>query len=211
MKCRLYSKVQSTGSRTPATRCHTQPSEPELDLHFNMFCVFVGNHVILSFRRTFGTTRWRQTARTTLLHDSIRTIRDRFWGVWQAGAYVLDFLGPAPKLSVKNVQLVLAADDHPDAFSRSRCPEGSNRRRNGRGNSQASQHKSSSLEELPEGGLLRPRSSKEEEGGWWAGEDEITLLSLGKSGRDSFSLDYRWPLTPMQAFGLALAALDTGI
>ncbi|CAM9416878.1 unnamed protein product [Scytosiphon promiscuus] len=92
-------------------------------------------------------------------------------------AYVLDFLDPMSKLSVKNVQLVHAADD---------------------------QH---SLDESCRGW--------NEEGGrrgdkWWA-RQESTFLSFGKSDTDEFSLDFRHPLSPMQAFGLALAALDSSI
>ncbi|CAN0303330.1 unnamed protein product [Ectocarpus sp. 13 AM-2016] len=37
------------------------------------------------------------------------------------------------------------------------------------------------------------------------------LLSFGKSGMDEFTLDFRYPLSPMQAFGMALAALDTSV
>lgn len=58
------------------------------------------------------------------------------------------------------------------------------------------------------------RGGGEEEGGgneWSARGDQGTLLSFGKSGRDSFALDFRWPLTPMQAFGLALATMDTSL
>jgi hypothetical protein len=34
------------------------------------------------------------------------------------------------------------------------------------------------------------------------------LLQFGKTGPDSFSLDYRAPLSGLAAFGLALTALD---
>ncbi|CAM9712458.1 unnamed protein product, partial [Hapterophycus canaliculatus] len=71
----------------------------------------------------------------------------------QADAYVLDFPDPTSKRSVKNVQLVLAAD----------------------------------------------------------GPHNNTFLSFGKSDTDEFSLDFRYPLSPMQAFGLALAALDSNV
>lgn len=118
------------------------------------------------------------------------------------GAYVLDFADPASKLSIKNVQLVLATDDSHRIVRQQR-------RRNSRGgmNNNAWERHSGSAssrarpwEELEE--------DEKEEGNVWSG-DESTLLSFGKSDKDSFSLDFRWPLTPMQAFGLSLAALDT--
>ena len=70
-------------------------------------------------------------------------------------------------------------------------------------------NRSMAWEEPSEVESTRPQAWKEE-GGWWAGEG-TTLMSFGKSDRDSFSLDFRWPLSPMQAFGLAVAALDTSI
>lgn len=42
-------------------------------------------------------------------------------------------------------------------------------------------------------------------------EEGSSLLSLGKTAADEFGLDFRWPLSPLQAFGMALAALDTNI
>ena len=60
----------------------------------------------------------------------------------------------------------------------------------------------------------RRREEWRQRGGSEQGQDdagEIVLLSFGKSGIDEFTLDFRWPLSPMQAFGLALAALDTSI
>lgn len=52
------------------------------------------------------------------------------------------------------------------------------------------------------------------ESGGMNGQREVeagVLLSFGKSAADEFLLDFRWPLSPVQAFGLALAALDTGV
>ena len=34
------------------------------------------------------------------------------------------------------------------------------------------------------------------------------LLQFGKIGADSFTLDYQFPVTPLQAFAVALASLD---
>ena len=120
----------------------------------------------------------------------------------QAGAYVLDFADPLSKLSIKNVQLVQANDDHQNegdqlARGNSRGGVNSNARK---------RHSGSACSRTR--GWEEPGSDQEENG--WSG-DESTLLSFGKSDRDSFSLDFRWPLTPMQAFSLALAALDTSI
>ena len=37
---------------------------------------------------------------------------------------------------------------------------------------------------------------------------ELVALS-GKTGPDTFCLDFAWPLSPLQAFGAALATLDS--
>ena len=34
----------------------------------------------------------------------------------------------------------------------------------------------------------------------------VVLLQLGKMSEDKFSCDYRWPLTAVQALGIALTA-----
>lgn len=124
----------------------------------------------------------------------------------QVGSYVLDFRDPSSKLSVKNVQLVLANDDTAHRTREQR--QGSVHRKNGGGENNRRMAWDSQHGNVP----LRSREWNEEgdEGGKWAGE-ETTLLSFAKSDADEFSLDFRWPLTPMQAFGMALAALDTNI
>jgi tubby-related protein 1 len=38
--------------------------------------------------------------------------------------------------------------------------------------------------------------------------DEI-LLQFGRTGKDTFSLDVQWPLSPFQAFSLALSSFDS--
>lgn len=125
----------------------------------------------------------------------------------QARAYVLDFpdcTNGTTNLSVKNVQLVLA-DSH-DSNLRQKI-----------------MHHVSSDEERcvardeSESVTPPPRVREEEwKQGDGNGQDrndggELMLLSFGKSGTDEFALDFRWPLSPMQAFGLALAALDTSV
>eukprot|EP00658_Telonema_sp_P-2_P003898 TRINITY_DN11458_c0_g2_i1.p1 TRINITY_DN11458_c0_g2~~TRINITY_DN11458_c0_g2_i1.p1 ORF type:complete len:357 (-),score=84.16 TRINITY_DN11458_c0_g2_i1:436-1506(-) len=39
-------------------------------------------------------------------------------------------------------------------------------------------------------------------------EDDRILLQFGKVGTDEFTMDFRAPLTPMQAFGICLSSLD---
>lgn len=121
----------------------------------------------------------------------------------QVGSYVLDFPDPASKLSVKNVQLVLAADDGPHLLREQR--QGSN-------TSGAGNNRRVAWEDQSGNASSRRRGWKEEEeeSGRWAGEED-TLMSFAKSDTDEFALDIRWPLTPIQAFGMALAALDTSI
>jgi len=38
--------------------------------------------------------------------------------------------------------------------------------------------------------------------------DDATLLQFGKIGRDEFTMDVTYPLSPLQAFGIVLASLD---
>ncbi|CAB1104757.1 unnamed protein product [Ectocarpus sp. CCAP 1310/34] len=111
------------------------------------------------------------------------------------GAYVLDFPNSTSKLSIKNVQLVVA-DDHARGYI-----GGDNNKRNvvweDRGSRNISRRRTWDVD----GG--------EQRGKWWA--QDTMLLSFGKSGMDEFALDFRYPLSPMQAFGMALAALDTSV
>lgn len=39
-------------------------------------------------------------------------------------------------------------------------------------------------------------------------DQETVLLQFGRVGKDSFTMDYRWPLCPVQAFGIALSSFD---
>lgn len=122
----------------------------------------------------------------------------------QARAYVLDFPDcTTTNLSVKNVQLVLADSD--DVNLRQKILR-----------------RVSSDEEIcvarDENGTPSPPRQRRGEGRQGEGNEQgrddggdLVLLSFGKSGTDEFALDFRWPLSPMQAFGLALAALDTSI
>ncbi|CAM9481074.1 unnamed protein product, partial [Ectocarpus sp. 8 AP-2014] len=112
------------------------------------------------------------------------------------GAYVLDFPNSTSKLSIKNVQLVVA-DDHARGYI-----GGDNNQRN------------VVWEDRRSGNTSRRRrgwdvDGREQRGERWA--QDTMLLSLGKSGMDEFALDFRYPLSPMQAFGMALAALDTSV
>lgn len=111
----------------------------------------------------------------------------------QVGAYVLDFPGNASKLSVKNVQLILADD------------AGTIKPRNAhedRGGSDCTLNRQIAWND-GKGGATRCDEGEK-------GEEEV-LFSLGKSAADEFLVNFRWPLSPLQAFGLALAALDTAI
>jgi tubby-related protein 1 len=39
-------------------------------------------------------------------------------------------------------------------------------------------------------------------------EDENVVLQFGKVGQDEFTMDYAWPMSPIQAFGICLGSLD---
>lgn len=40
-------------------------------------------------------------------------------------------------------------------------------------------------------------------------DPDTVLLQFGKAGGDTFTCDFRWPLTPLQAFGIALSSFDS--
>lgn len=40
-----------------------------------------------------------------------------------------------------------------------------------------------------------------------ANDDEI-FIQFGKVGQDTFTLDFKWPICPLQAFGICLTSLD---
>lgn len=61
-----------------------------------------------------------------------------------------------------------------------------------------------------EGENMKKRGGVMGRGGQVEEEDDV-LLSFGKFSTDEFALDFRWPLSPVQAFGVALAAFDTSI
>lgn len=46
-----------------------------------------------------------------------------------------------------------------------------------------------------------------EEGFQAAGKHAQVLLQFGRTGKDSFTLDFKYPLSPLQAFGIALAKM----
>lgn len=39
-------------------------------------------------------------------------------------------------------------------------------------------------------------------------DEEDVVLQFGKVGKDEFTMDYRWPMSPLQAFGICLGSLD---
>ena len=42
-------------------------------------------------------------------------------------------------------------------------------------------------------------------------EQDAVLLQFGRVGKDEFTLDFRYPLTPFQAFAIALSAFDSKV
>ena len=39
--------------------------------------------------------------------------------------------------------------------------------------------------------------------------DDSVVLQFGKVGKDDFTMDFQWPLSPFQAFALALSTFDS--
>lgn len=39
-------------------------------------------------------------------------------------------------------------------------------------------------------------------------ELETVIVQFGRVGKDLFTLDFRFPLSPLQAFGIALSSFD---
>lgn len=122
----------------------------------------------------------------------------------QAGAYVLDFPGHSSKLSVKNVQLELAEGS--DVTWRQRR----NKHHHHRGDDDNRHVAVTNNTTTGRPPRRRGREAGAAEGSG-AEKDDSLLLSLGKTATDEFGLDFRGPLSPLQAFGIALAALDTKI
>lgn len=116
---------------------------------------------------------------------------------------MLDFPGHTSKLSVKNVQLELA--------------EGSDvtwkQRRNKHHHQGDDDNRPvAATNNTTTGKPPRRRGREAGAAEVWGGEDDDSLLlSLGKTATDEFGLAFRGPLSPLQAFGIALAALDTKI
>lgn len=41
------------------------------------------------------------------------------------------------------------------------------------------------------------------------GDPDTVVLQFGKAGDETFTCDFRWPLTPLQAFGICLSSFDS--
>ena len=101
---------------------------------------------------------------------------------WSASAraFTLDFGGHVTAPSVKNFQLVAAGGDGGDD--------------GGKGASTAAAGSPNAAAAADGDGISKNRKT--------------VLLQFGKTGKDSFSLDVRGPLTPLQGFLICLTALD---
>ena len=42
-------------------------------------------------------------------------------------------------------------------------------------------------------------------------EQDAVLLQFGRVGKDEFTMDFRYPLTPFQAFAIALSSFDSKV
>jgi len=42
----------------------------------------------------------------------------------------------------------------------------------------------------------------------YANDDSKVLLQFGRVGDDDFTMDFRYPVTPIQAFGICLSTFD---
>ena len=38
--------------------------------------------------------------------------------------------------------------------------------------------------------------------------DDSVVLQFGRVGKDLFTMDYQWPLSPLQAFAICLSSFD---
>jgi hypothetical protein len=39
-------------------------------------------------------------------------------------------------------------------------------------------------------------------------DHEAVLLQFGRTGKDMFTMDYQWPLSPLQAFSICMSSFD---
>lgn len=104
-----------------------------------------------------------------------------------AGAFTLDFGGRVTAPSVKNFQLVAAA------------AAGGGGGGDGGGSVNAAASASAAAQNSDASGSNKTKSTK---------SGRTILLQFGKTGNDSFSMDVRGPLTPLQGFLICLTALD---
>lgn len=42
-------------------------------------------------------------------------------------------------------------------------------------------------------------------------EQECIFLQFGRVGKDEFTMDFQWPMTPFQAFAITLSSFDSKI
>lgn len=39
-------------------------------------------------------------------------------------------------------------------------------------------------------------------------DHEAVLLQFGRTGKDMFTMDYQWPLSPLQAYAICMSSFD---
>ena len=42
-------------------------------------------------------------------------------------------------------------------------------------------------------------------------EQDVVILQCGRIGKNEFTMDLQWPMTPLQAFAISMSSLDSKI
>jgi tubby-related protein 1 len=113
-----------------------------------------------------------------------------------ANAYVLNFNGRVTQPSVKNFQIV----SEPSApLSHARHTQA---RIACRGRAQACLRSLADCARVPVCACAPPVQVDEKD------SEEVVIMQFGRIGDNDFTCDFQYPLSPLQAFGIALSSFD---
>ncbi|XBI96929.1 tubby-like F-box protein 7 [Triticum dicoccoides] len=117
----------------------------------------------------------------------------------QLQCWCLNFRGRVTVASVKNFQLIAAPAPPPPASGGEAAPEPSSQTQP----PQQQPTSAAAAQPQPAGSSLSASSSSS------SSHHDTVLLQFGKVSKDTFTMDYRYPLSAFQAFAICLTSFDT--